>query len=69
MKNRAIKISFDKGEPGNQDFSADDTDEFLKKITHVKFLTKDLMYEAAKFYAGYVLLDTFRKTMIARASK
>jgi len=69
VKKRALRISFDKDEPGEQDFSTQDTEEFFKRLTYVKTATKDLVYEVAKLYAGYVLLDTFRKTMIARASK
>ena len=39
----------------------------LKRWEHYADFAEDLIWDAAKLLAGYMILDTFRKAMIAKA--
>jgi hypothetical protein len=43
--------------------------EQLKRWEYYADFAEDLIWDAAKLLAGYMVLDTFRKAMIAKAAR
>lgn len=68
FKNREVSIRVHKAEPKDEDEPRNERVIFEDRVAIVHFVIKDLAQDIAFAVAGYILLDTFRKVMIAKNS-
>lgn len=69
FKNRAFQVKVVKtDEEVVQDLTVAE-DIYVNRLVQAKLVAVDVMREGAKLCAGYVILDTARKVLIAKAGK
>jgi hypothetical protein len=68
MFNRQIEFKVTKPAPPDPP-SILSKDEELEMLAYKAEFARSLVMDAAKLVAGYMILDTFRKSLIALASK
>jgi hypothetical protein len=68
MFNRTIEFKVVKPNK-EEDPKALTDEEYLQRWVHAAAFARACVYDASKLVAGYIVLDTFRKTMIAKAAK
>jgi hypothetical protein len=67
MFNRMLQVKMIKTKKGEEGIVVEE--DFDEQIVVVGEIVRELMWEAGKMYAGYIVLDTFRQVLITLAAK
>lgn len=69
MFNRTMQVKFEKTKKNKTEPDPMEDEQHVKKLVYANAMSKDLIREGMKLVAFYVVLDTARKVMIARAER